>query len=127
MFLHVLGHIDAHHGVLVVKHKFGQRPRQFGLANPRGAEEDERSDRPLGVTQACARTADRVGDSFQGDILADHALPQAVLHVDQLLDLAFQHLRHGNAGPLRDDAGDVFFVDFLLQHARLSGALVRLG
>jgi hypothetical protein len=38
---------------------------------------------------------------------------------DQLLHFAFQHLRHRNAGPLADDLGDIFLVNFFLQHARL--------
>ena len=40
-----------------------------------------------------------------------------VLHLDELLHLAFEHFRDGNARPARDDFRDVFFVDFFLQHA----------
>ena len=50
-------------------------------------------------------------------VLADDALPQAIFHGDQLLHFAFQHLRDGDSGPLGDDAGDVFLVDFFFQHA----------
>ncbi len=52
-------------------------------------------------------------------ILADNALAQAVFHLDELLDLALQHARDGNARPLADDLGDVFLVDLFFQHARL--------
>ena len=40
-----------------------------------------------------------------------------VFHVDELLDFALEHLGNRNAGPLGDDAGYVFFIDFFFQHA----------
>ena len=42
---------------------------------------------------------------------------QALFHLEQLLDLAFHQAADGNAGPLADDFGDVFFVHFFLEHA----------
>ena len=50
-------------------------------------------------------------------VLADDPLAQAIFHGDQFLHFAFEHLRDGNAGPLGDDAGDVFFVHFFFEHA----------
>ena len=47
--------------------------------------------------------------------LADDALLEEVLHVEQLVLLALEHLRHRNAGPLRDDLGD-FLVGDLVAH-----------
>ena len=47
-------------------------------------------------------------------ILADHALAQSLLHVDELLGLAFDELGHRNAGPLAYHLGDVLLVDFFL-------------
>ena len=52
-----------------------------------------------------------------GRITPDDALTQAVLHRDQLLHLAFEHLGDGDAGPLGDDGGDVFFVYLFLEHS----------
>ena len=43
--LHVLAHVDADHRVLVVEQELGQRPRQLGLADAGGPEEQERADR----------------------------------------------------------------------------------
>ena len=51
VLLHVLGHVDAHHRVLVIKQKLGQRPRQFGFADAGRAQKDERTDRPLGIAE----------------------------------------------------------------------------
>ena len=103
--------------VLVVEQEFGERAREFGLADAGWAEKDERADRPLGIAESGARTANGIGDSLQRRILADDALAQAFFHGDQLFDFAFEHLRDRNAGPLGDDARDVFFVDFFFEHA----------
>src|SRR5450432_4945398 len=57
VLLHVLGHIDAHHRMLVVEEKVGERTRRLRLANTGGAKEDERADGAIGILQAGARTA----------------------------------------------------------------------
>ena len=51
MLFHIFGHINADHGVFVAEHGFGQRLGKLGLADAGGAEEQERADRALGVTQ----------------------------------------------------------------------------
>ena len=82
MFLLVFAHVDADHGMLVVKQKFSQGARQLGFTHTGGAEEDKRSNRAVGVLQPGARTAHRIGDSEDGFVLADDAIMQAFLHVD---------------------------------------------
>src|SRR5262245_35413520 len=56
VLLHVLGHVDAHHRVLVVEEKFGERARRLRLSDARGPEEDERADRPVRILKPGART-----------------------------------------------------------------------
>ena len=51
-------------------------------------------------------------------------LVQALLHVEQLLDLALQQAADGDAGPGGDHLGHVLLVDLLLQHP---AALLLLG
>ena len=68
-------------------------------------------------------TADGVRDRFECFVLADHALAQIVFHRDELLHLAFEHFRNRNAGPFRDDLGDVFFVDFFF---KINAVLLQL-
>ncbi len=41
MLLHVLGHVEPQHSAFVVEKKFGERLRQFGLADARRAQENE--------------------------------------------------------------------------------------
>jgi hypothetical protein len=61
VLLGVLAHVDAHHGALVVEEEVGQRLRQLGLADTGRPEEEERAGRPVGVGDAGAAAAHRVG------------------------------------------------------------------
>ena len=117
VLLHVLRHVDADHGRLVVEEEFGERTGGLRLADARGPEEDEAADGPLGVRETRAAATNRVGHGGKRLILADDPLAQTAFHLRQLLDLAFEHLRDRNAGPLGDDASDVLLVDLLLQQA----------
>ena len=107
---------------LVVEHELGERPRELGLAHPGRAEEDEGADRPVRVLEPRARAAERVGHGLDGLVLPDHPLVQALLHVDELLDLALEQARDRDARPRRDHRRDVVLVHLLLHHRRLGGA-----
>ncbi len=120
VLLHVLAHVEADQRRLVVEQELGQRPRQLGLAHARGAEEDERADRALGVLEAGARAAHGLAHGRHGAVLADHALVQLLLHGEQLVGLLLQHALHRDAGPLAHELGDVVRV-----HGRVGDALVR--
>ena len=92
---------------LVVEQEAGQRLGQLGLADAGRAEEHERADRPVRILQPGARAAHRLRDGLHRLALADDALAELVFHAQQLVALAFQHLVDRNAGPARDDLGDV--------------------
>src|SRR5439155_1883214 len=59
VLLHVLGHVEADERLLAVEQELGERARELGLPDARGAEEDERADRPVRVLDAgtCRSTA----------------------------------------------------------------------
>ena len=63
------------------------------------------SARPARERRSAAR------DGGDGLVLADDALVQALLHVDELLDLALEQAADRDARPARDDLGDVLGVD----------------
>src|SRR4051794_64416 len=121
VLLHVLRHVDADHRLLGVEHELGERSRQLGLADAGGADEHEGADRAVGVLEPGARAAQRVGHGLDSLVLPDHAVVQALLHVDQLLDLALEQLRDRDAGPLGHDLGHVLVVDLLLEEAAAVG------
>ena len=116
MLFLVLGHVDAHHRLLVVEQEFGEGAGQLGLADAGRTEEQEAAERAVGILQPGARAADRVRDGVDGLVLADDALVQPLLHVNQLLDLALHQPADRNVRPLADDLGDVLLVDLLLEH-----------
>ena len=71
--LHVLGHVDAHHGLLGIEQVLGQRLGQLGLAHAGGAEEQERADGTVRVGKSRAVAADGTGHRSHGLVLADDA------------------------------------------------------
>src|SRR5690606_25716521 len=90
-------------------------------------EEDEAADRAVGVLQAGARAAHGVGDGVDGLILADDAVVEALLDLEQALALALEHAVDGDAGPAADDLGDVVGVDVLLDQAAAGGVQLVEG
>ena len=103
----------------VVEQEFGERLGQLGLADAGRAEEQEGAERAVRVLQARAGAADRGGHGLDRILLADHAGADQLLHLQQLLALAFHHPLDRNSGPAADDAGDVLVGDFLAQHRAL--------
>ena len=113
--------------LLVVEQELGQRLGQLGLADAGGPEEQERADRPVRVLQAGAGAAHRVGDRAHRLVLADDARAQVLLHLQQLLALALQHLVDRDAGPARHDAGDVLGRSPPRSSMRLAAAVLGVA
>ena len=68
----------------------------------------------FGVLDAGACTPDRLGDGDDRRVLADHALVQLLFHANEALRLGLGELEHRDAGPHRDDVGDLFLADLRL-------------
>ena len=111
VLLHVLGHVDLDQGVFVAEHELGQGLGQQRLADAGGAQEDEAAHRPVRVLQAAAAAADGLGDRLDRLVLADDALVQLVLQLQQPLGLLLLQAGQRHAGHLADDLGDDFLVD----------------
>ncbi len=131
VLLHVLGHVEPHEGFLIVEQEFRECPGGLRLADARGAEEDERPGRPVGILQPGTRPAHGIGDGGEPLGLPDHPPLELRFEPREPLALRFEHFRDGDPGPLGDDLGDVFGVDFLFQVLALlldlGEALLRLG
>ncbi len=102
-----LGHVYPDHGVLVAEQVLGERPRELGLADPRGPEEDKAPDGTLRVLDAGPGAPDGLGDGVDGLLLADDPLVQHGLQVQEPLGLFLDDVGGWDAGPLFQDAGDV--------------------
>ena len=79
----------------------------------------------VGIAEARARAPDGVGDGLDGLVLADHALVQAPFERDELLHLALEQARDGDARPGGDDLGDVVGRDLLVEQALAAVRLER--
>ena len=71
--------------------------------------------RPVLILQAGAGAAHGVGHRADRLFLADHARPEALLHVHEFLVFAFLQAADRDAGPRGNDAGDVLVGDLLLE------------
>ena len=108
-FLHILGHVDTDHVLLVVKQGLRQRLGQLGLADARGAEEQEAADGAVRIRDAGAGAQDSVRNLLHGLVLADDPLMQRVRQTEQFLAFAFDELGDRDAGPAGDDVRNFFF------------------
>ena len=73
---------------VVVEQELGEGPGELGLADAGRAEEQERADRPARVAEPGPRAPDGVRHGLDRLVLADDPPVEAVLHLDELLELA---------------------------------------
>src|SRR5215218_9313816 len=127
--LHVLGHVEPDHGVLVAEEVLGKGAGELGLADPGGAQEDERAARAVRVLYTGEGTPYGAGDGLYGLVLPDDAPVQGVLHLQEACRLFLGHLLDRDAGPHRDDLGDLVlpYGDALLLDLTLPPGLLELA
>jgi hypothetical protein len=119
-------HVEADHAILVAEQRLRQRPRQLGLADPGGTQEQGRANRPVGVGQPGAGPPDRFGDRDEGLVLADDLPVEMLLQLQQPFAFLLGQLGHRDPGGTRDDLGDV--VGGHLRHVGgAAGAAVELA
>mmetsp|Transcript_14542 Transcript_14542/g.36567 ORF Transcript_14542/g.36567 Transcript_14542/m.36567 type:complete len:459 (+) Transcript_14542:663-2039(+) len=111
VLLHVLGHVQANHGILFAEVGSGQRLAEFGFADARGPAEDEGGDGAIRALESGAGPADGLRDRNHGLLLADDPLVQRVLERDEARRLVGRDLLHRNTGPSGDHLGDVVLRD----------------
>src|SRR5829696_167785 len=127
--LHVLGHVEPDHGVLITEEVLGEGPRKLGLAHARRPEEHERAGWPVRVLDTGESTTDGTGDGLDGLVLPDDAAVQSVLHLQEARGLFLGHLLDRDARPHRDDLGDLVLSDgdALLLDLALTPGLLQLA
>src|ERR671920_1989617 len=127
--LHVLGHVEPDHGVLVAKQVLGERPCELGLADPGRTEENERAARAVRVLYAGEGAPYGARDGLYGLVLPDDAPVQGILHLQETRGLFLGHLLDRDAGPHGDDLGDLILTDgdALLLNLTLSPGFLELA
>src|SRR3954454_18868730 len=111
MALHELGHVYFDKRVLRAEHELGQSLGKLSLPDARGAEEDERANGSLGVLEARTCAAYSLGEVGYSLVLADNTGVQLAFHLQEALRLFARDAGQRDAGPHRDNLGDVLFGD----------------
>src|SRR5262249_10743414 len=101
------------HRLLGIEQERRESLRELRLADARRPEEQERAVRAVRISETRTRASNRVRDDRERLVLADDALLEEVLHSNELVLLALEHLRDRNTGPLGDDLGDFLFRNFV--------------
>ena len=125
VLLLVLRHVDADHRLLVVEQQLGERACHLGFANACGAEEEERTQRPVGVLQSGARPANGVRDGDHRLVLTHDPFVQAILHLQEFLDLALHEPRDRDMRPAAHDLRDVLFRHLFVQERSVAVLVVE--
>ena len=124
VLLHVLRHVDAHHGLIAVEQAVGQCFGQLRFAHTGRSEEQEAGDGAVGIAQTGSGTLDGIGDGSHRLVLADHPLVKIILQLQQFLHLALHQPGHRDPGPFGDHLGNVVFADFFSQQALVGTVLL---
>jgi hypothetical protein len=74
--LHILGHVEPDHGILVIEEVFSQGAGQLGFSYPRGAQEDEAADWPVRILETSSRPPDGIRNRRDRGVLADDSFVQ---------------------------------------------------
>ena len=111
VFLHKLGHIQPDQRIRRVEQFLGQLLDQLGLAHAGGAHEDE-GHRLVFGRDTHPVAADGGSYRIDGLILADDALAQPLTQMGQTAELRLLNAAGGNSGPLFNDPGQIFHVEF---------------
>ena len=107
VLLHVLGHIDTNHGVLVIEEVLCEGLRQLRLTYTGRTHEEEGTDRSCRILDAGLRTLDGLDDLLHRLVLADQALVDLVPEMQHLRTLGLVQLRYRDTGPAADDLSDL--------------------
>ena len=116
VLFHVFGHVEPHHGLIVIEQELGQCLGQLGFTDTGRAEEQEGTDRPVRILQTGTRPAHGVGYGGNRLILTDDTGFQLLFHLEQLLSLALHHPINRNTGPAADHGGDIGIRHLFLAH-----------
>ena len=99
MFLHVLAHIDSHHGTLIVEQHLSQRLTQFRFPYACWTEENKRPDWTVWILQARTTSPNSITYCFYSLLLTNYPLMKTLFENEQFCSLRFNKPRNGNTRP----------------------------
>mmetsp|Transcript_67005 Transcript_67005/g.216608 ORF Transcript_67005/g.216608 Transcript_67005/m.216608 type:complete len:549 (+) Transcript_67005:866-2512(+) len=111
VFLHVLTHVQANHGLLLAEVGGREGLAQLGLAHTRGPAEDEGGDGPAGALEPGPGPAHGLGDGSNSLLLTDDTLVERVIQGQEAHTLVRVDLLDGHARPGRDHLRHVVLRD----------------
>ncbi len=114
VLLLVLGHVQTHHSVLIVKEEPGKSARQFGLSHAGRTEEHKATDGSFRVFQPGTTSPYCLRDGGNGFFLVYQTFVESFLHMQQLLCFTLKHLGDRNARPAGNEFRDMFAGDHFL-------------
>ena len=106
-----LAHVDRDDEALAAEEQLGQAERGLRLADAARADEEKHAQRLLRRLEPGASRAKLAGDGGEAAVLPANAAAQAVLEVEDRLDVVLDHLADGDARPVADDRRDEGLVD----------------
>src|SRR5207244_8192850 len=107
MLFHKFRHIKANHGTLTAEKELGQRSRNFGFADARRSQEQERADGTVRILQARPRAPNGTRQRRDCWSLRYYALMQLILDAQQFLGVPFLKRSYRHAGPPPDHYFDI--------------------
>src|SRR2546427_13203449 len=107
MLFHEFRHVKANDGTLAAKKELGQCSRNFGFADARRSQEQERADGTVRILQARPRAPNGTRQRRDRWSLRYYALMQLILDAQQFLGVPFLKRSDRNAGPPRDHFFDI--------------------
>ena len=81
--LHILTHVEPHHGILAPEKELRERTGQLRLPDSRRSKEEKAPDRPIGILQTAPGSPDGPRDGVDGFGLVHHAMVDLLLHAHQ--------------------------------------------
>ena len=116
-----LAHVDLDERIVVTEEELGESLGQLRLTHTGRTSEDEGTGRTVRILEACTRASNSPRDCLDCVLLADDALVQLVLHVDEPGRFLLGELEHGDAGPVGQHLGDLLLA-YLGDFLQLTGA-----
>ena len=107
ILLHVLRHIDTHHGIFIIKEVLGQRLGELCLADAGRSHEEEGADGLGGILDAGLGPENGLRHALHGLVLTDETLMNGIAQMQHLGTLGLIQLRHRDTGPAADDPGNL--------------------